>query len=657
MRRNWKKTVIPPAIFVFLLSSFNPAMAEEPDEVAIDEVEVRSTVLADYMVTTEVITAEKIKELGATNLAEAIERVPGLYVAYADKNARLVRIRGAATDQTKIYIDGMPAFPMSGIASNAAANLETIPADNIEKIEIIKGPGPVQYGTDYKGGIILITTKTGKGPGQFNLNLSAGSHNRYDNYIAYSGSDRNASYYLTAGKNKGDGHLNNSEFDKEYFNGKIKWDFGQDSSLTFSGYYMNTDREIANGIDQITGREVPAKINWSRYPVKNTKYETTDWKYTDFKQTNIGLQFDRKTSNQFKYNVKLYHFTDDNDLWVKNKVTGPKAPLWYRSGWYSKGNGIEFTGDLLTSRNNTITFGGKYNKIDWDADENNTNLEEGGTDKRISYYVQDNMKLNDKTNLTLGVRYDQAKQSYSFSRETDASLRGSSKIDSTDPVLNITHQLDEQNTLRFSAGRTHVFVTAKQAASNLNMGAAIPSPERATNYELGWAHTIDDKSTLDIAVFSNKIKDRIDRIDKGDPYSNINKTDIKGVELGYSQNFTNRLKGFVNYTYLDSQDTNGGVESRSKGLPDNMVNYGLTYTVDQFQASVLGHYLGNILTGQDSYKQLDSYHTVDLNFNYRQNDNIGYFLHINNIFDTEYWEKYDYPGDGINFMAGVTIKM
>ncbi|WP_176215579.1 TonB-dependent receptor [Sporomusa malonica] len=680
MRKSFKKMAIPPAVCVFLLCTLNPAMAEESNAIPVEEVEVRSTALADYLVTTEVITAEKIKEMGATNLAEAISRVPGIYVAYTDKNARLARIRGAASDQTKVYIDGMPAFPLSGIASNSASNLETIPADNIEKIEIIKGPGPVQYGTDYKGGIILITTKTGKGPGQFNLNLSAGSHNSYDNYISYSGSDSDASYYVTAGKKQGNRHLNNSEFDTDYFNGKIKWNLGHDSALTLSGYYMNTDREISNGIDQITGQETTANVSWSgdrgvgTGVFKNGKevrlYSVKDWKYTDFKQTNIALLFEQKTSNKFKYDVKLYHVTDGNDLWAYNKTNASNPalvdyahPIWYRSGWYSKGNGLEFTGDLQTSWNNTVTFGTKYTQIDWNTDENNSNLDENGTDKRSGYYIQDNLKLDDKTNLTLGVRHDRAKQSYSYYKTGSTSVQNSSTEDVTDPVFNITHQLDEQNTLRFSAGKSHIFVTAKQVSTNLTSGVSIPDTEKATNYEIGWKHDFDDKSSLDVAAFNNKIDNRIDRItDTTSPlyktYHNIFKTEIQGVELEYSRYFTKRLKGFVNYTYLDAKDTNeAGVKTRAIDLPDNMVNYGLTYTVDKFQTSVLGHYFGNILTSNNTYKQLDNYHTVDLNFDYQENKNIGYFLHVNNIFDTKYWEKYDYPGDGINFMAGVNIKM
>ncbi|MBP2626828.1 MAG: btuB 9 [Firmicutes bacterium] len=670
MRKSIKKMVIPPAVCICLFSSLNPAMAEEADAVSVDEVEVHSTALADYLVTTAVITADKIKEMGATNLAEVINTVPGMYVSYAGKGSRLVRIRGAASDQTKIYIDGIPVFPLSGIASNSASNLETIPVDNIEKIEIIKGPGPVQYGTDYKGGVILITTKQGQGAGHTNLQLSAGSHDSYDNYASYSGSDSNSSYYVTAGKKQSSGALNNSEYDTDYFNGKIKWNIDKDSALTLSGYSMNTDREIPNGIDQITGQETSATSNkWSGDTLVNGKSDVKDWKYTDFKQTNIGLQFDQKTSNQFKYNIKLYHVTDGNDLWVYNGNNASAGtdtyahPIWYRSGWYSKGNVMEFTGDLLTDRNNTVTLGAKYSQIDWSTDENNSDLDEGGTDKRSGYYIQDNIKINDKTNLMMGVRYDQAKQSYSYSKTGSTSIQNSSTIDSTDPVFNVTHQLDEKNTLRFSAGKTHIFVQAKQASTNITAGVALPDPEKAVNYEVGWKHDFDDKSSLDVAVFNNKITDRIEKDTDSSSstyktYYNISKTDIKGVELEYNRKFTKRLQGFVNYTYLDAKDTSAaGVETKAVNLPDSIFNYGLTYTVDKFQTTVVGHALSKIKTDDSTYKQLAGYHTLDLDFKYNQNEKLSYYLRINNILDADYWETASYPADGINFMAGVNIKM
>ncbi len=646
--------------------------AENPpdssDVTTLDEVVVRSTALSDYLVTTEVITAEKIKEMGATNLAEAIKRVPGLYVAYAGKGARLVRIRGAESDQTKIYIDGMPVFPLSGIASNSASTLEQISVDNIEKIEIIKGPGPVQYGTDYKGGVILITTKKGQGPAKTSFNLSAGSHEALSSYLTHSGSEKDLSYYLTVGRKQGDGHLNNSNYDTKEFNGKFVWDLGKDSALTLSGYSINTPREIPNGIDPITGEETASNISWSYDTPIDGKYRAIDWKYTYFKETNVALQYDKRASDKFKYNVKWYHVTDGNSLWVYNQnnatlgIDNDAHPIWYGSSWNSSGNGVEFTGDLQTAANNTVTFGMKYNGIDWKMDERNTDLDEHGKDKRIGYYISDNWIASDKTNVTLGVRYDEAEQSYHYSLTGKPTQDSSSDLDSTDPVFNITHRLDEQNTLRFSAGKSHVFVQAKSASTNLTAGLPVPDPERATDYELGWKHNFNEQSSLDIAVFKNLIKDRIVRRGNSEPnprtYYNIGQTDIKGLELQYNRTFTNRLSGFVNYTHLKAMDTNAdGSVTRATKLPISEFNYGLTYSVDKLQASILGHVLSDVLTNETINPRLDSYHLVDLSFNYRVNENTDYYLRVNNVFDTNYWETASYPGDGISFSAGVNLKL
>lgn len=216
-----------------------------------------------YLVTTNTITAQEIAERGYRDLADILSQVPGLYMVPADKNSKMVRIRGAEVGQTKVYIDGIPAFPLNGIASNAAADLSTIPADSIAKVEIIKGPGPVQYGTDYKGGVILVTTKDGEGAGKFRLSIAGGAHHTYDTRIGYSGSDKNISYALKASKRHTGDYLPNSENDKLYFDGNIKFKTSDTSALTLSGYYSDMDSEISNSVDPITGKTLTANINWS----------------------------------------------------------------------------------------------------------------------------------------------------------------------------------------------------------------------------------------------------------------------------------------------------------------------------------------------------------------------------------------------------------
>jgi len=244
--------------FVFLPQVYAADSAYKTDAITVEAEDVDK-----YLVTTNTITEQEIAERGYRNLADILSQVPGLYMAPADKNSKMVRIRGVEVGQTKVYIDGIPAFPLNGIASNAAADLSTIPADSIAKVEIIKGPGPVKYGTDYKGGVILVTTKDGNGAGKFRLSIAGGSHHTYDMHLGYSGSDKNISYTLNASKRHTGGYLPNSANDKLYFDGKIKFKMSDKSFLMLSGYYSNMDSEISNSVDPITRKTLTANINWS----------------------------------------------------------------------------------------------------------------------------------------------------------------------------------------------------------------------------------------------------------------------------------------------------------------------------------------------------------------------------------------------------------
>ena len=203
-----------------VLPQAQAASTVEPYETG--DVVVEADGVDKYLVTTNTITAEEIKDRGYRDLSEILSQIPGLYMTPADKNSKMLRIRGADVNQTKVYIDGIPAFTLNNIASNAAPDLSTILADSIAKVEIIKGNGPVRYGTDYKGGVILVTTKQGEGSGKVHLRLGGGSHHTYDMHIGYSGSDRNVSYAVNASRRHTGGYLEHSEYTKTYFDGKIK---------------------------------------------------------------------------------------------------------------------------------------------------------------------------------------------------------------------------------------------------------------------------------------------------------------------------------------------------------------------------------------------------------------------------------------------------
>lgn len=664
MKRTGKYYAALAAAVTTGLACMTPAQAAD----AVYETEpifVGAEGVDKYLVTTNTITAEEIAERGYRDLADILSQVPGLYMAPADKTSKMVRIRGAEVGQTKIYIDGVPAFPLNGIASNAAADLATIPADSIAKVEIIKGPGPVKYGTDYKGGVILITTKDGKGPGKFRVSVAGGSHHAYDMRIGYSGSDKNISYALTAARDHTGGYLPNAASDKLYVDGKVKFKTSERSSLMLSGYYSDMDKEIPDSVDPVTGKTLLSQTNWSvetgggiTNPMKRNN-KTSDWHYKGFKQANIALQYESRPSDKWMYDIKYYHLIDENNLWVHNLLTSeggslphhtPGAPMWYRSGWFSKGDGIEANASAALGRKHQLSFGTKHVKLDWHTDSNNSTSKEEGSDKRTSFYIEEAWSFDAKTRMTLGVRHESLSQIAKGRRSTDHA---------TDPVLNITHDLTRADTLRFSAGRTHVFAPAKSAASNITMGAPIPKPERSHSFELGWKHKFGQNAEADLAIFRTDVTDRINRNSNTEPYYNIDKTRIRGVELGYRHTLSATLSAFANYTWIRAEDTDLGVTRDAAGLPHQMLNLGLTCRAGKWRSTLLGRAVKGWYNGVDrrgmSNPRSPGYFAADLDLRYEPQADLGVFLRINNILNRDYQDKLYHPAEGTNFLLGVDM--
>ena len=103
-----------------------------------------------------VISAKEIKEKGAKTIADVLKGVPGVVVRQMDGASPMIDLRGSgATAQfnTVILLDGIPVSGLAGF------NLNTVPIDEIEKIEVLQGAGAVMYGDGAIGGVVNIITK------------------------------------------------------------------------------------------------------------------------------------------------------------------------------------------------------------------------------------------------------------------------------------------------------------------------------------------------------------------------------------------------------------------------------------------------------------------------------------------------------------------
>ena len=170
-----KKTLILMALAVSALSvcplateASTPASSEggqsgELEEYSIDEIVVTATRTekrdVDVPMSTDVITREEIERGGAQNAAQVIQKVNGVsFASFAPMGASMGTMINKATirgidNGTLVMVNGNP------ISGRGLYNLQEIPADSIEKVEVIKGGGSILYGSDAAAGVINIITK------------------------------------------------------------------------------------------------------------------------------------------------------------------------------------------------------------------------------------------------------------------------------------------------------------------------------------------------------------------------------------------------------------------------------------------------------------------------------------------------------------------
>jgi vitamin B12 transporter len=130
--------------------------------------------LTDLLADVTVIGPQEIQRSGAQSLAELLQRQPGVEIVQngGPGGSSGVFLRGANAAQTLVLIDGLRIAS----ATAGAAALEAIPLEQIERIEILRGPSSSLYGADAIGGVIQVFTRKGSSAMQANASAGYGTH-------------------------------------------------------------------------------------------------------------------------------------------------------------------------------------------------------------------------------------------------------------------------------------------------------------------------------------------------------------------------------------------------------------------------------------------------------------------------------------------------
>ncbi len=170
-----------------------PAKLEPVAVTAARDAQPIDEVLADVTV----IGPQEIARAGVESLAELLQRQPGVEIVQNGGPGSVsgVFLRGANRGQTLVLIDGVRIAS----ASAGATSLEAIPLDQIERIEILRGPASSLYGADAIGGVVQIFTRRGSGAFTANASAGYGTYRTWDAKAGVSGSTGPWQYALQVG--------------------------------------------------------------------------------------------------------------------------------------------------------------------------------------------------------------------------------------------------------------------------------------------------------------------------------------------------------------------------------------------------------------------------------------------------------------------------
>lgn len=194
-----------PKISVTLLTlllfglTCSPAFALEPDEIDLDLVygdeETVSIATGTQQplnlapAVTSVVTAEQIARIGATDIDQVLETVPGLHASVSSSAYNsLYQIRGIHSDfnpQVLLLINGLPLTNV--FLGDRGQVWGGMPIQNIARIEVIRGPGSAIYGADAFAGVINIITKTAVDIDGLEIGGRGGNFDRGDGWLLYGG--------------------------------------------------------------------------------------------------------------------------------------------------------------------------------------------------------------------------------------------------------------------------------------------------------------------------------------------------------------------------------------------------------------------------------------------------------------------------------------
>lgn len=660
------------AITVFVMGGVT-AQAEELPVYSFDEVVVTATRTENDVkkvpASTQVITQEDIKRGGATSVRNALSMYANIFQKSKVRGGgHDIIIRGMETKHSLVMVNGRRISneaDASGLGN--AMSLDRININDVEKIEIVRGPSSALYGSEAMGGVLNIITK----PSKEQTLLTGLEHTSEDTshwWHADTGRIGNFSMTLDARLNK----INRSMLDTATESDPYGTAQTYNASLN---YYVN-DHSYVNAYmdyysqhlktDTGTPTMKPITLTTSRGMSLSGQAMLEGTGSKAYKQKNYGISWNGKTDKN-DWQIQAYMSKFNWSTTSNTKVLGSIPPAGMEGMFnflLQKKNTYDFNHDehnmwaiegrdsLRVNDHHRVTFGAEYVKdkvagtgLGSNGDGVHSITENGKTksssEKTLSSYaayLQDEIEYG-KWFIVPAIRYDHH------------SAYGSH----TSPKIGVTYNATDHFRIKANYGDGFKAPSVSQLYYDLDMemgrgnwvhltGNPNLKPEKSKSWDLG-VEAEFGKGYGSLTYFDNDVDNLITSIPKGKDsnghnlhrYENVNKARIKGLENTLGYRFNDTLEFKVTSTLLDAKDTSAGKDLTQRAKLSQI--YQLIYDdhKDTGWSAVLWNQLDyKFVTGKawesgESVKK--SYSLTNFSLTRKVNKDTRVYGSVQNIFD------------------------
>ncbi|NMF60766.1 TonB-dependent receptor [Pseudanabaena yagii GIHE-NHR1] len=623
------------------------AQTPDSDEIQLD-VTGKKSPFAPTSAPAYIVPKEEIEKRNPSTAAELLRSLPGFAINDYGFGADIhtgTFLRGFSITQTIFQINGRSIG--SNISTyHGATDLNSIPVDAIERVELTGGTSATLYGSEAFGGVVNLITKKEPQPLKATAGIELGSYGYQRYRVGYGGTSGNVNFRLgyerfstdnnypvpvgAANRNPADGRLFNGDTRLDNFYGSVDFPFDSRNSLSIDAYKTASRRGLL----------------YFGFPLQRDRLDHDLFNIGATLTSKLGHGDDSILKTTIAFNQDFFNTYNPSGGAFRNGALDSRAlsgrieHQWQLTAnnkltWGFDINSNSLRGDVFSTVPALVPFNGTINR----------------DRSLIALFALNTWKIDNNFQLEAGLRQNFTNDFGSYLNPTigtrwnitpDIAFRNSFAVLQRNPGLD----------------QLYVFDTVHNWQPNPNL-----IPERGIAWTAGLDINVTESLLAQLTYFGSSFSDRLGII--AGQWQNIGQVNTNGIEAALKWKISPEFSSFLNYTYTDAKITSSKTASevglQLATVPYSVGKLGVSYESNGWQANLFFNYssgsrravFNNAAAGQAATDFSPSYLSLDFNAKAPLSKNLALTLNLENLTDNSYEKTNRIYQPGLTYRVGL----